>query len=352
MNSNTQISLKSSLIDFEKGMLDFLWKEWSALGVFGATEPEKDWCIDPEVLLLLTTEIGRHDARLFDEVLDWLKANSRWINTQRLRSLQTKHGIGDLRVLSAVARAMMDCGPETKWRKIAEQPVEKEPTEALFRTGYRQIKGADDPYDPIFEQYGLIRAMRHERPLALPVAMLEPVALLFRLRALFGLGMRADIACYLLAQGECHASMLAEVLGYSQRRVQETLLEMYGSGLLKIRSSGRKRVYSLDRQAWTEFLRPLGSTFPLWIDWCPLARGLLAVWRGIWKKDLLKLDPYVVSSHVRTVMLQAHDDLQGCGVNFVLEDDRAYIGEDYLTAFIRNLGHLTNALAEDRARVR
>lgn len=66
---------------FEERLIDFLWREWSALGILGTSTAETTWSIDPEALLLLTTEFARHESRLFDEVLDWLRINSRWINT-------------------------------------------------------------------------------------------------------------------------------------------------------------------------------------------------------------------------------------------------------------------------------
>jgi len=329
--------LKNFTRNFEEHLTDFLWREWSNLGVFGASTVEPRWIIDPEVLLLLTSEIARHDARLFDEVLDWLKINSRWINTQRLCTLHTKHEIGDPHVLAAIAYAMKECGPATKWRKLSQITGAKEPPEALFRHGYQSLLSVVEEPDPIFEQYGLLRPVVSSRSLSQPVTMQQSSALHFRLRALFGLGMRADILCYLLTHDEGHPSGVATVLGYSQKRVQDTMVEMAESGQILVRPKGRLKSYWLDQAQWATFLIPMQLRFPDWIDWCHLAKGLTKLWRGIWAINPAQVDDYVASSIMRSIMRDAQDDLHACGIGFRIEDDRGHIAEDYLPVFIENI---------------
>jgi len=331
--------------DLEARLADFLWREWSTLGVLGTTTAETRWLIDPEVLLLLTSEIGRHEARLFDEVMDWLRANSRWINTQRLRSLHIKQDIGDACVLAAIARSMMEHDPATKWRKLSQLAEPRNPPEVLFRLGCRGLLSAVDEPDPVFEGYGLLRPARASRSLAQPVLMKQPCALLFRLRALFGLGMRADILCYLLTHDGAHPSGVAQALGYSQKRVQDTMVEMAESGQLQVRPSGRMKIYWLDRRQWAEFLIPRSDDFPVWIDWIHLARGLTVLWRGIWAIDAERADDYVASSKMRTTMRAAKNDLLSSGIAFNIEDDRGHIAEDYLPVFIANIRRILGEIA-------
>jgi hypothetical protein len=56
-------------------LLVFLWRQWSILGVPGQGTSEERRVIDPEPLLLLSLSVCRYDARLFDEILDWLMIN-------------------------------------------------------------------------------------------------------------------------------------------------------------------------------------------------------------------------------------------------------------------------------------
>src|SRR5437879_5751034 len=89
--------------EFQNLLLNFLWRQWSALGVAGQASGEDDWIIDPEALLLLTCTMGRTEPRMFDEVLDWLQENGRFINIMRLkRILRTEKFAGE-RALAAVA---------------------------------------------------------------------------------------------------------------------------------------------------------------------------------------------------------------------------------------------------------
>ena len=73
--------------EFQELLLDFLWRQWSALGVAGHAKHSDPWIIDPEALLLITCTLGRHDPRLFDEMLDWVKTNGTFINTLRLKRI-------------------------------------------------------------------------------------------------------------------------------------------------------------------------------------------------------------------------------------------------------------------------
>src|SRR5437870_1707378 len=68
-------------------LVDFAWSQWAQLGVSATSTRRDGWAIDPEALLLLTLDIGRHDPRLFDDTLDWLSLNGRLMSLQRLRNL-------------------------------------------------------------------------------------------------------------------------------------------------------------------------------------------------------------------------------------------------------------------------
>ena len=79
--------LKTFKQEYQNLLLNFLWRQWSALGVAGQAGGEDVRIIDPEALLLFTCTLGRHEPRLFDEVLDWLRENGRFINVMRLKRI-------------------------------------------------------------------------------------------------------------------------------------------------------------------------------------------------------------------------------------------------------------------------
>jgi hypothetical protein len=69
---------------------------------------------------------------------------------------------------------------------------------------------------------------------------------MLKCRAFFGVNIRADVFACLVARGPATASGLARELGYSQRRVRETLMEMQLAGLFQTRFDGNRKEYSIE----------------------------------------------------------------------------------------------------------
>ena len=90
----------SSSARLRESLLRLLWQQWSALGVAGQVSPNTRSIVDPEALLLVSTVFARHDARLFDEIFDWLLRNGEWVNALRLVRIQAEHHLGDETVLA------------------------------------------------------------------------------------------------------------------------------------------------------------------------------------------------------------------------------------------------------------
>ena len=57
-------SLKTFREEFLNLLLNFLWRQWSSLGVAGQAGGDDAWTIDPEALLLFTFEVGRSEPRI------------------------------------------------------------------------------------------------------------------------------------------------------------------------------------------------------------------------------------------------------------------------------------------------
>ena len=112
--------MKTSLTNFRdrlvERILQFLWRQWSALGVAGHARTDDSWIIDPEALLLFSTVVARHDARLFDETLDWLHLNDSWISLQRLGTMIKEYALGDMAVLAAMSEHLAGQTGHSKWK--------------------------------------------------------------------------------------------------------------------------------------------------------------------------------------------------------------------------------------------
>lgn len=337
--------MNPSLTDFRQQyrelLLNFLWRQWSALGVAGHATGEDPWIIDPEALLLLTCTAGRYDARVFDEVLDWLQINARRLNVQRLKRLLAKEGFAGGKVLAALAGWLAKGTEVTKWKLLASPP---EPTTALeaffFLVEGRPLNLPTNP-DPHFAKYGFRRGPPRLRGYSQPFQPTERTNLVLQLRALFGVNSRCEILLYLLTHESAHPSEIAREAGYFERSVQTTLVDMSQSGIVHLRAdpSKREKRYWLKPDAWWTLLNRTEPA-PRWITWPPLFRALERVWQRIHDPNLDTLDALGMSSVLRQLMAEVRPAIERAGFATALSDPRQYLGEAYLPVFLSDITRL------------
>ena len=332
--------------ELKERLVDFVWQQWCTLGVSGASRKGSHRVIDPEVLLAFTSEIGRYDARLFDEVLDWLATNGSWINTQRVSAIMKQDKIGCPNVIGAMAAWMCDRDKSMKWRGIAKRHHLNAGAvpEFLFRTAPEGTMSVVEEPDTFFERHGLMREAIAIRGMTQLVNMNDPANVIFRSRALFGINIRADVFAYLLTTEGGHARRIAELLGFNHMRVQGVLTALANAGFVAVRSEGKSKNYWIDRERWGSVMCPNEATPSQWVNWRPLARGLTAVWREAWNLDEARADEYIVSSKMRAVMRTVRDDLLASGIDFDIADDRNYVAEAYLPIFERDIAGILEAM--------
>jgi len=324
---------------FQELLLDFLWRQWSALGVAGYADSDDPWAIDPEALLLLTCSMGRHEARMFDEVLDWMDVNGRFINVQRLRTILRKEKFSGERVLPAIAGLMSKRAAMLKWRRLAQEADTDRDRESLFflKSGEPMpMVGQPDEY---FQRYGLLRGKLEFRGHSQPVRTALKTNIIYKLRALFGVNARCEILLYLLTHESAHPSRIARETYYYQKTVQDTLVDMTCSGLIQVRSTGREKHYWLRPEIWSDLLMK-GESFPEWVNWPPLFSALERIWLKLNRPELYKLDPLLQSSELRQLMRDVRPDIERAGFARTLTDDRGYLGEDYTSVFLSDITNL------------
>ena len=114
------MSAKEYKNSFFDAVLSLLWQHWSLLGVPGQiSAKENEFVLDPEALLLFSTEYARYDQRLYDQILDWLQMHSSLINIQRLKALNTKCKFKNTASLGYMAAVVAETEP-TRWAKPAK----------------------------------------------------------------------------------------------------------------------------------------------------------------------------------------------------------------------------------------
>lgn len=199
-------SLKESSKDFREQLLDLLWRQWTALGVQGHESGDNTLIVDPEALLVFTCTVGRHDPRLFDEMVGWLNVNGSLVNIQRLKRIMNTERFSGGRVIAALAGLMSRGAEILKWKNLSESAGRSDERESLFFTkdgGPLPTVVAEEPH---FARYGLTRGPLRARSLSQPFQPGDPANLLLQLRALFGINVRSEIVLYLLTH-ECRSSL-------------------------------------------------------------------------------------------------------------------------------------------------
>ncbi|MBI5367168.1 MAG: hypothetical protein HZA54_09035 [Planctomycetes bacterium] len=362
----------------------FLWRQWAQLGV-SSTEPWADqWLLDPEALLAFTLEAARNDARLFDEVLDWLLVNGDALDVQRLRNLVRQDENYPTRLLGAVAGLLADNEVSAKWRRLADSarepgadsaadappPVAPEPLFTVDRTFSAERSAAADPH---FATVGLLRPPFTPRQRSSPVPTAANACLRFRLRALFGIGIRAELIAFLGAHRAATVAETAEATAYSLPGVQQALRELAASGTLTVQASPRGKLYALDAERWWNFLglaapaqapailrgtpaAPAAAGTPAaggaaalaqaiaWVDWVRLFRGLAVLLRLARRPGLREKSEYLQFSDLREAFEQARPDLEGAQLDFHLPVRAGQSLEAYAAELMSSLQDLTTRL--------
>ena len=300
--------MKTSLKNFREQLLerllDLAWRQWTALGVAGSSNIQESAAIDPEALVLFTTSIGRYDARLFDEVLDWLQSNGSLINLQRLKNLWKSSGEAvDIKVLSAIASRQGDRAILQKWKGLgAYTSCDLQPT-PLFQ----QQDGTALPFfgeaDSSFEKFGLLRGRVELRGMSRSPDPHLRSNLLMKLRALIGVNARSEILLYLLTHTSGHPGEIARASGYFRKTVQDALNAMELSGHVHSHRHGREKHFWINADEWQFLISwPDPKTFPVWVEWQAWFALLSRILASLTVETGSETSPLVHASRLRKVI--------------------------------------------------
>jgi len=328
-----------------KRLLDFLWHQWSSLGVAGQRGSDDDRLIDPEALLLATTRFGRYDAHLLDEVIDWLSSNGKRINLQRLRRIHDEWPVADLRVLAAISGGLANQSMMRKWIKLSAPLPDVTEPEPLFIS----IDGSALPifqkHDPDCLHHGLLRDTIERRRMSQSPDPSQATNLLCSLRALFGVNARAEIMAWLLTHESGHPAAIARDTGYFSKSVQHTLNEMEDSGHIRSRRDGREKIFWLKPGAWEVFItwsRPSG--FPRWVDWMPVFSAITIFIDALGQPGLDDAPEQVQSIQLRQTLDAAMPALSRAGLAESLTASRKQTGSQLIDAIHEDLMKLEQTL--------
>ena len=229
-------------------VLALCWGAWAELGVSGWARTHQDWAIDPEPLVVFTASLGDLDPRLRDESLDWCIHYSRFVSRARLKNLRS-HAT-DLALADAWGEfsATVNARARAMWTGATHE------RESYRVTGRSMI-----------------------RPLT------EASLVVLRMRAMFGLGARAEILRHLLLREGTWATtaQLAASTFYTKRNVAQECEALELAGVLAMRSDSNRFYYSLAQpRTLAAFVGDLPSVRPDWRALFRVVASLMALDRA------------------------------------------------------------------------
>jgi hypothetical protein len=320
------MSISALRDELNERMLAFAWGEWGQMGVLAGTDRADRWAADPEALLLFTFELGRGDPRLFDELLDWLLVNERLLSARRLRNLA--HDAEDRRLVDAALawaasqRSAAGAGAGSK-RERGNQP-----TTLLFRGSSARVATPDDS----FLRHGLVRAPIAASGKSRPPQLERPINFAFRLRALLGIGARAETVRILLGTDARALSVqqIAHSAAYAKRNVHEALSSLRSAGAVQATSVGNEWRYSIDKPRWAQLLTLDVGQLPAHREWIALFGALRRIVRWLASPDNEQFSDYMRASRARELVEEIVPSLQATGVSARTD---GLPGEEYWAEF-------------------
>ena len=302
-------TLRAEMID---ALRDLAWGQWSQLGVSSAPPAHREErAADPEALLLFTLHVGRHDPRLFDEVLDWLALNGTLVSVQRLRNL----------CISSTDRALVDAALDwavsARRRRVTVTKSTREPADRRLEALFPALPTPRENPDPSFARHGFRREPLTASRKSKPPRIQDPISFAFRLRKLLGVGVRAEVVRTLLTirAPRLSGSAIIASAGFAQRNVREGLAQLHDAGVVDAVQVADQRHYAIGLSDWATLLRMPTPALPLHYDWIPAYRALTRILA--WTNDarLDELSPYLRASRARTLAAEIDSDLRYIGVS-------------------------------------
>jgi hypothetical protein len=317
-------------------LLAFAWDQWTQMGVSGTPRRTDRWAADPEALLLLTLEVARADARLFDEVLDWLAVNERLLSVQRLRNLCRDDTD---RALAGAALAWVAQSREPR-RSPPRRPVSESSRAAQL---FRDMKADARRADKTFRAYGWLKPPTERSGKSQPPNLLAPINIAVRIRQILGIGARAEVARFLLTvhSRSVTAQVVSASAAYSKRNVHEALTALHSAGVIDAVTVGNEQRYGIDRERWATLLGLTEDGLPSERDWPQLFHALRVVVRWLEDEQNEKLSGYMLASEARTVADEIVPELRYAGVRMPLD---ARPGAEYWQDFVELAGAALAAL--------
>lgn len=296
--------------------LDAVWRQWLALGapLAGGSGRAARSIVDPEALVLLSLCLREDERRLDDMLGWWAETSASLLSVQRIATLAAAFP-------DAVRVGMAEFG----WTAAA----------AGDRRWTRLKAGASE-------------GIAHRRKGRGEIWMDEGPALMPKLRAGFGVGVKADLLSILIGLSGAPTTVraLAAASSYTPVAVRTAAHEMVRARVIR-GTQERPAAYSADSRGWLDLLFSETSrthVTPLWHFWAQVFSFLAGVMEWGEEASDSRVSTYVHSSRARD-LYERHQAAFTYN-RIPLPDTGSYRGPEFLTLFGAMIDRLSTWMKE------
>jgi len=259
-------------------------------------------------VIVFSLEVARADARLFDELMDWLLVNESLLSVRRLRAMCIDET--DRALVAAALGWLARRRPRARLgnRELTPDTTALQP---LFRSGGPVSKADED-----FAAAGWTRPPLRPSHKSSPPDPIAPINLAFRLRQILGVGIRAEAVRVVLTTDapRVNAQTLARSTGYAKRNVHEALAGLSKAGVVSAFTVAGEQRYKADRPAWAALLGCSPNELPIHRDWPQLLGALRRILRWSSQPELATMSDYLRASSARDLLEGIRFDLAFAGI--------------------------------------
>jgi len=330
---------------------EIMWSQWSALGAYLTAEPARRSVIDPEALLVATSAFGRHDARLFDEAMDWLIINDKIMKPWRLKRIARAFGAEVQRTLGAVLEYVSEVKGKDLFpgvREDARDGLDFVREEELFWSEGGRYATRKAKVNPVFQRWGLLRGAPRIRGHSGKPDLGNPANLMVRLRNYYGTGTRADVMTFLVTTKGGNSNEIASRLKYNQKGVYDVLEEMSESGMIHKYGGARSTHYWVEQ---SEMARSLGleEKLPAFLVWGDIYCAFFLVVSDYAEHEDEYEDDFLSAERIRNLTIEIVPLLRNAGVplsQIPTPDVEKQSGDEHKDRLIEYLRKVLRVLSE------
>jgi hypothetical protein len=196
----------------------------------------------------------------------------------------------------------------------------------LRSSEHHQVPGALEPVfdggapvgdaDPDFAAQGLLRPPVEPSRKSQAPDFGSPINFDFRLRAMLGVGIRAEVVRIMLCvhAPRMTAGALARTSVYAKRNVHDALAGLADAGAISVFTISGVQRYTIDKSAWAVLLGLAPEKLPSHREWPQLLAVLRTILRWSRQPDLNEASEYLRASATRQLLEHIRPELAFAGV--------------------------------------